>query len=398
MEIAEYIETLQTKVGGTELTFPVAEFEARVAVARRAMAAADLDVLLVTHRPDLHYLAGYHTFGVGNHACLVLPREGAPSVQTTAMEIPSATAAGWIKDVHCAPWVGQMGAGGQLAKIVADKGLGGKRIGIQPQLSGLLPAILGQIEAGLPNATLVDASHLVTRLRLVKSPREMECMRKSAAYTEAGIRASYAVIAAGKTENDVARAGYDAMIAAGSEFMSVQPIATTGVRTGFSHQTYRRNPLKPGDPVFLEYGGCHLRYTAPLMRTAVIGQPSDAVRRVADAVLATLEAVIAAAKPGRTGHDVAMSGKKASASIAREAFLPGAYGYHVGVGFPPTWADGIGFLAEGNEDLLEPNMTFHTPLAFRVPGQFGVGISETLRITDSGCEPLTIMPRDLHVV
>ena len=398
MEIVEYIETLQKKVGGTELTFPVAEFEARVAAARRAMAAADLDALLVTHRPDLHYLAGYHTFGVGNHACLVLPRDGEPSVQTTAMEIPSATAAGWIKDVHCAPWVGQMGAGRQLAQIVAGKGLGGKRIGIQPQLSGLLPAILGQIEAGLPNATLVDASHLVTRLRLVKSPREMECMRKSAAYTEAGIRASYAVIAAGKTENDVARAGYDAMIAAGSEFMSVQPIATTGVRTGFSHQTYRRNPIKPGDTVFLEYGGCHLRYTSALMRTAVVGKPSDAVRRVADAVLATLEAVIAAAKPGRTGHDVAMAGKRASASIAREAFLPGAYGYHVGVGFPPTWADGIGFMAEGNEDELEPNMTFHTPLAFRVPGQFGVGISETLHITESGCEPLNTLPRDLHVV
>jgi Xaa-Pro dipeptidase len=397
MEIAEYIETLQKKVGGTELTFPVSEFEARVAAARRAMAAADLDALLVTHRPDLHYLAGYHTFGVGNHACLVLPREGAPSLQTTAMEIPSATAAGWIPDVRCAPWVGQTGAGGQLARIVAEKGLGGKRIGIQPQLSGLLPAILGQVEAGLPNAKLVDASHLVTRLRLVKSPREMECMRKAAAYTEAGIRASYAIIAAGKTENDVARAGYDAMIVAGSEFMSVQPIATTGVRTGYSHQTYRRNLLKPGEAVFLEYGGCHLRYTSALMRTAVIGKPSDAVRRVADAVLATLEAVIAAAKPGCTGHDVAMAGKKASASIAREAFLPGAYGYHVGVGFPPTWADGIGFLAEGNEDILESNMTFHTPLAFRVPGQFGVGISETLHITDNGCEPLNTLPRDLHM-
>lgn len=42
-------------------------------------------------------------------------------------------------------------------------------------------------------------------------------------------------------------------------------------------------------------------------------------------------------------------------------------------------------------------MVFHTPLAFRLPGKFGVGISETIRITDSGCESLTTMPRDLHV-
>ena len=42
-------------------------------------------------------------------------------------------------------------------------------------------------------------------------------------------------------------------------------------------------------------------------------------------------------------------------------------------------------------------MVFHTPLAFRLPGKFGVGISETIRITENGCEPLSSLPRDLHV-
>lgn len=398
MEVAEYIKRLQERVGGRELTFPVAEFEARVAATRQAMDEAGLDALLVTNRVDLHYLAGYHTFGVGNHACLVLPREGAPTVQTTAMEIPSATAAGWIPDVRCVPWVGQGSAGAQLARILREKGLDTKRVGIQPQVAGLLPFILEQVQRAALGMHLIDASHLVARQRLVKSAREIECLRKAAQYTEAGIRASYAAVAAGRNENDVARAGYDAMIAAGSEFMSVQPIVTTGVRTGYSHQTYRRNPLMPGDPVFLEYGGCHLRYTAPLMRTAVLGRPSDKVRRIADAALATLDAVIEAAKPGRTGHEIASIGKRAHAGVSREIFLPGAYGYHVGVGFPPTWADGIGFIAEGVEDVLRPGMTFHLPLAFRCPGEFGIGISETILVTEFGCEPLTTLPRDLHIV
>lgn len=396
MEPTEYAAALQASMAGRELAFPRDEYEQRIAALRRVMEGAQLDALLVTHRPDLNYLTGYCTFGVGNHACLVLPRDGDPVLQVTAIEIAAGTAVSWVSDLRCAPWVGQSGAGRQLADIVKEKGLAAKRIGIQPQISGLLPNILDQIKAALPNAALADASELVARQRFVKSPREMECLRKAAAYTEAGIRASLGVIRAGAMDNDVARVGYDAMIAAGSEFMSVQPIVTAGVRTGYAHQTYRRLTIAPGDPVFLEYGGCHLRYTAALMRTAVVGQPEKGVEALADAVLATIDAIIATARPGRTGHDVAMAAKAAHKDLSDEFFLPGAYGYHVGVGFPPTWADGIGFLAEGSEIVLAPDMVFHMPLAFRCPGRFGVGISETIRITKAGCEPFTNLPRDLH--
>ncbi|MFO0997828.1 MAG: Xaa-Pro peptidase family protein [Alphaproteobacteria bacterium] len=396
MNPTEYAKALQASMAGKELAFPVEEFDQRIKAARRAMDAAGLDVLLVTHRPDLCYLTGYSTFGVGNHACFVLPREGDPVLQVTAIEIPAGTAASWVRDLRCAPWVGQASAGAQLGDIVKEKGFDAKRIGIQTQISGLLPNILDQIKAALPKATFADASELVARQRFVKSPREMACLRKAAAYTEAGVRASLAVIRAGTTDNDVVRAGYDAMIAAGSEFMTVQPIVTSGARTGYAHQSFRRLTIAPGDPVFLEYGGCHQRYTSALMRTAVAGQPEKGVEALADAVLATIDAVIATARPGRTGHDVAMAAKAAHKHMSDEFFLPGAYGYHVGIGFPPTWADVIGFLAEGSEIVLEPDMVFHLPLAFRCPGRFGVGISETIHITKAGCEPMTNLPRGLH--
>ena len=56
------------------------------------------------------------------------------------------------------------------------------------------------------------------------------------------------------------------------------------------------------------------------------------------------------------------------------------------------------FFAEGDETVLEPNMVFHTPTCFRVPNRFGIGLSETLLITETGCEPLTQKTRDLHLV
>jgi Xaa-Pro aminopeptidase len=148
----------------------------------------------------------------------------------------------------------------------------------------------------------------------------------------------------------------------------------------------------------MEYGGCYKRYTAPIMRSALLGEPDAETRRFEDAVLATVQAIIDAIRPGRSCHDVAVAAKRAHASIGGIAYFSGAYGYNVGVGFPPTWADGIAFIAEGVEEELRPGMTYHLPIAMRAPGRFGVSLSETLLVTEKGCELLTDHPRRLHVV
>ena len=47
--------------------------------------------------------------------------------------------------------------------------------------------------------------------------------------------------------------------------------------------------------------------------------------------------------------------------------------------------------------ILRENMTFHViPTIFRE--DFGMAISDSLRVTSSGCEVLTNYPRDLVVV
>lgn len=398
MDSAAFTGALRESEAGKERAFPMAEYEARVARTRQAMAGAGLDALLVTSLPDLYYLAGYHTFSSGNHACLVLPRTGAPTLQVTSLEIPGAVVTGWVEDVAVADWHLQSGAAGQLAGIVSDMGLAEGSLGIQPAMLGLMPHLRDQLVAALPGANLVDASELVARVRLVKSAREIDCLRQAAAYTRVAIEASYAVMRPGATDNDVARAGYDAMIAAGGEFMSVQPIVTSGIRTTYVHQTFRRVPLAAGDVVFLEYGGCHLRYTAPTMRTAAIGEAPAGLDRIADAVNATVAAILDSARPGRTCHDVAVAAGRGHAHVDEEIFFSGAYGYHVGVGFPPSWAERFGFIARESELELAAGMTLHLPVCFRVAGRFGVGLSETIHITESGAERITDLPREVHRV
>lgn len=398
MKSTTYIDRLASQLSSSELAFPIAEYQKRISATRNAMADAGLEVLLVTHACDLNYLTGFDTFGVDHHACLILPREGDPILQIMTVEIPAAVSTTWIDDIVCVNWLRPGGAGAQLTELLVSRRLARDRIGIQLERIGLRADVYAHLVADLSEVSLIDASHLVAKLRLVKSAAELDCLRKAAAITVAGIDASLGVIGVGVSDNDLVGAGFKAMLASGCDFMAIQPIVTTGIRTSGGHQTHRRNQIKAGDFVFMEYGGCYNRYTAPLMRCAVLGEPDAEAKRVEDAVLATIHTIIETVKPGRSCHDVAVAAKHSLADIEDISYFSGAYGYTIGVGFPPTWAESIAFISEGVDEELQPGMTFHLPIAMRVPGRFGLSLSESLLVTENGCELLTNHPRHLHII
>ena len=398
METSVYAERLALASAGSELAFPRASYRARLTALRESMATAGLDTLLITHTCDLNYISGYDTFASDIYACLIVPRDGDLVLHTMNVESPSAVNTTWVDDLVFLDWYEPGGTGEHLVTLLKARGLAAGKIGIQPGRQGLRPDVHVSLVDHISEAALVDATDLVARLRMIKTDEEVACLRRAAAITAAGIDGSLKVIRPGTTDNDVCRAGFDAMLAAGSDFVSIQPIVTSGKRTGGGHQTHRRNVVSAGDVVFMEYGGCFKRYTAPLMRCAVLGEPDAEMRGVEAAVLACVETLIDEIRPGRQFHDVAMAAQAAHKKVDDIAFFLGAYGYTVGVGYPPTWAETIGFIAEGVEEIFRPGMAFHLPIAMRVPGRYGVSLSETVLVTEAGCEPLSNHPRELRII
>jgi Xaa-Pro aminopeptidase len=398
MKSSVYADRLAKACSGSELAFPEASYRDRLKAVRGRMLEADLDTLLVTHSCDLNYLTGFDTICFDIYACLVVPVEGDPVLHTMTVEIPAAVNTTWIDDRVFGDWYRPESAGEQLVALLRDRGLARGTIGVQPGRQGLSATTYAILVDSLRNAKLIDQTDLVARVRLVKSDEEIECLRRAAGITSSGIDGSLAIIQDGVTDNDVCRAGFDAMLSAGGDFMAIQPIVTCGRRTGGFHQTHRRNSIATGDLVFMEYGGCFKRYTAPLMRSASVGEPDAEVRTVETAVQACVQALLDGIRPGRVFRDVAIEAKRAHKEIDDLAYFLGAYGYTIGVGFPPTWADTIGFISEGAEDIFQPGMAFHLPIGMRVPGRYGVSLSETVLVTQTGCEPITNHPRKLHVV
>ena len=131
-----------------------------------------------------------------------------------------------------------------------------------------------------------------------------------------------------------------------------------------------------------------------MARTVYLGTPPPKVSDAARAVVDGLDAALAAAAPGKTCAEVeaAWRAETANSGIVKESRI----GYSVGLNYPPDWGEHTASLRPGDDTVLETDMTFHM-----IPGiwidDWGVEISETFRVTDTGAETLACFPRRLFV-
>ncbi len=393
------VDALKSAGLTTELAFSREEYEGRVAKVRASMAERGIDVLLVHYTPNFCYLYGYQSPLANWYTCLILPLEGDPIVQVIDIEVANLLVHGWDTDgVYTIDWMSQAEAPQQLVEILKGRGYANKRIGIELRLPGFSGLTSQVLRDELADAEFVDASDLTLDLRAVKSPTELAHIREAARMTDIGMEAALAAIREGERDNDIAAAALDSITRAGSEYVSVQPLVYVGAWTALTHVVAKRRTIKRGEPAGIELTSAYHRYAAPLYRTGVIGPPSDLVKRLADSGLTRLELLLENARPGRTGSEVAravdegMKGKDATGYPAR------GIAYSVGIGFPPDWVDHATYITEKHHRALEPGMVFHTPTGCRAPNQVGVWFSETMVITEDGCETLSRLPRELTIV
>jgi Xaa-Pro aminopeptidase len=375
-----------------ELPFTMEEYQRRLKQVRKRMAARDLDTLLVVNPASCNYLTGYVTFAVGAYQCLVVPREGDLSLLTFELELPGVFLSSWIEDG--AAYVAGEDPLQATRRLLERRGLTRGTIGIERDSNFMPVERYERLVASLDGCRLADGSRIVAETMHTKSPVEIEMIRQAGKITAQGMSAAIGAVRAGVTDNDVAAAAYAAMIAAGSEFMCIDPIVTTGMRSGVPHTTHRRVRIEPGDPVWIELGACYQRYSAPLMRTVFVGEPSREVQALADASLAALRTVMSTVRPGITAEAVAAEGRKALPLDDSSVVFHHTYGYSIGLGLPAEWSDDMLLrLREGNTTVLEPGMVFHATMGLRRRDRYGAVCSETIAVTDTGCEALTDFPR-----
>jgi Xaa-Pro aminopeptidase len=387
MDHIDYQSRLRELLMNRETAFTDQEFDLRHRALDIRLQQAGLDALLITQPADIYYLTGYNTFEVSVHTAL-LYRPGRTVLQVPSIEMGPAIACARCDEVVGYRWEGPEEIINPLADCLAPMG---KVIGLDLWGSGLRHAVVDGLQQRLPDHRFVNASAILAPIRLIKSDAELICLKRSARITEAGIAAARAAVRIGTTDNDIAASAARAMLQAGTEFMSMQPIVVSGLRSSIIHTNHRRFTIIADEPVFIELGAAFERYTAPLMHTLVAGAraPDDRMLRVAELGYSVYQALTEAMVPGNTFDEAAQKAEAALAPMKQEVFFSGVYGYSVGAQFPPSWVEGTGFIARGQSTRFAENMVFHLPLCLRIPGAWGIGFSETVKVGLRGAEPLT---------
>lgn len=387
MDHVAYQAKLRQALAGRESAFSDDEYDRRQRLLNRKMSDNGLDAILITQPSDIYYLTGYSTFEVSVHTALVY------GLNRCVLQVPSIETGPAIACARCDEVIGYRweGPGEVLGPLADSLSSMGSRIGLDFWGGGLRAGVVEGLRQRLNRHELVDASGILASIKRVKSSVELECLQQSARITEAGIQAARATVAVGSTDNAVASAAAEAMIAAGSEFMSMQPIVVAGRRSSVIHTNHRRFVIADREPVFIELGSAWQRYTAPIMHTVVAGDeaPDARMLKVFDTCRHVYESLLSAMRPGNTFGDAARIANEALRPIQDDAFFSGVFGYTVGGQFPPSWVEGTGFIAVGEESEFEENMVFHLPLCFRIPGVWGIGFSDTVRVGAAAAEPIT---------
>ena len=379
-----------------DLVFSMAEYERRLRELRERMEAQELEAVITTTPENICYLTGFESPGHYYFNAVVIPAQGEPFAVSRRLEESGMKAYTWLSVLR--PYEDVQNPIVRLAEALAEFGMDENSIGIERNCWFFTAVQQETLFNQCPRATFVDCSGIVEAGRLIKSDEEIALMRRAARTTEAGMRAGIDAVQAAATEGDVAAEIHHAMIKAGSEWPSISPFVASGERGAIGHATWTDRVIQTGEPVFLEIAGCLKRYHAAMMRTVFVGEPDESLWEAEKLVQEAMEACIEAIKPGVTAGSVDASGRAVIANSRLGALQGSRTGYSIGIGLPPDWGEGqILSLQQGEQRLLQPNMTFHLIPWAQIPGKGGIGFSETIRVTEDGCEFITSLERKLFV-
>lgn len=277
-----------------------------------------------------------------------------------------------------------------LASLVLEH-YGLKRVGIEEAY--LTMERWQKMKIAFPADTeLVPAGKLLTELRSAKTEEELAVMQKAQDITDQVFAEICEFLHAGVTESEVAAQLTYLQMKHGAEGNSFPPIVASGANGSMPHAIPTAKPIQKGEFVTMDFGCIYQGYCSDMTRTVAIGQPSDEMRRVYDAVLEAQLAGIAAAKAGVPGCDVH--------NAAWDVLKKYGYGDYFGHGFGHSLGIEIHESPNANRANTKPlpaGAVLSAEPGVYLPGKFGVRTEDVIFLTETGNRILTHAPKHLII-
>jgi Xaa-Pro dipeptidase len=378
------------------LHFAASELAERRHRSIAAMQKRGLDGLLIFRQESMYYLTGYDTFGYVFFQCLYLGADGRVMLLTRAPDLRQAQHTSDIEDIRV--WIDAPNAdpAAELREYLRRFDLTGKTLGVEWESYGLTARSGMRLQAAFDGfADLVDASDLVTRLRLIKSPTELTYVREAAKLADLALDEAHRLAAPGVDEGEILAAMQSVIIRHGGDDPANEFIIGSGDDALLCRYKTGRRKLSAQDQLTLEFAGVYRHYHSALMRTIPIGTPPARQIEMHKVAVDALEACKAALRPGNTVGAVFDAHAKVLDQAGYQAHRMNATGYSLGATYAPNWMDWPMFY-HGNPEILQQGMVYFIHLIiFDSERGLAMTSGQTCLVTDGTCEVLSQRSTDL---
>lgn len=361
------------------------DYNARMAI---LLEQVDADVVALVPGANMIYFTGLHVHLSERPTVALLSADGLAFIMPELEMIKLSQR----PDLEAKPfiWGDSDGFEGAFAQAVSQLGLAsGKKLAVDGQTMRVFEW-LAFAQHDTPMETAHNIGQQLLYMRSRKTPAEIEALREAIRITEKALERTLEWTQIGMTEIQISNKLKSELSALGSEGLAFEPAVLTGSKSALPHGNTATRPLGENDFLLIDFGGMKNDYPADITRTFCLGDPTDQMREIYEAVKAANEAACAIAKPGVPCGDV----DKAARSVIEAAGYGDYFTHRTGHGLGLEVHE-LPQIAAGNDLPLEVGMVFTVEPGIYVPEVGGVRIEDNVVVTEDGVEVLTTYSREL---
>jgi Xaa-Pro aminopeptidase len=381
------------------------------------MEKAGVDAILAASPSNVFYISDYYSTGMqlgcGTQGYAFLPLDAEPALMAPVAEADLVAESGsWIKDVH---WYGCLKVNtsknpkaspitqsiieatkaeaeqtpcDSLVVAVTNRGYAKKTIAVDT--TGVNSLRFENIKRNLPDAKIVDGSKLLDEIRAVKSPEEVELIKKATEIAEKSMEDALEIAQAGIMELDMSQM-YSYSVAEDGGKITKDQIGF-GERSAYPNPIPTSLTLAKGDLIRMSLGATWHHYHGEVTRTAALGKVSQDAEKRLKTVIDAQEAAFDAAKPGvKIGDVYAIAQKELEKGGVKECSM--SLGHCIGVDCnEKPW------LVPGDKTLLEEGMVINVDIPYLDLGWGGIQLEDTVLVTKKGLRFLNNTERTLYLL
>jgi Xaa-Pro aminopeptidase len=339
-----------------------------------------IDALLVSWLPNVRYLSNF----TGSNGMVLLTPESTTLFTDPRYTIQASEESSAKVVVAKGPLIPR------AAQAIKRKRL--KRIGFEK--AHLSYEAWETLKEVLPlGAGLKPVGPVVEQARMVKTPAEIERIRRSVQTNSGAFASVIEKIRPGMAETELAAELEYQMRVQGAEKPSFETIVASGARTALPHAQPGAHRFRDHEVILIDMGSFQDGYASDMTRMVFLGKPDPKMRKMYEAVLkaqlAAIDAVregVAASKVDRSARDVLKS-----ENLEKQFVHSTGHGLGLEIHEPPR-------LGKKEKTRLAAGMVVTIEPGVYVKGFGGIRIEDTVLVTKNGCEVLTPTSKELKIL